>query len=57
MILESTIYLLGFTLCVAILAVLCIRIVARNSDLRRKADRLEIAFERAQSRRLKGAIT
>ncbi len=56
MILGSTFYLLGIALCVAILAALCIRIVAHHSGRRRRAERLEIAFERAQSRRLNGMI-
>ncbi len=57
MILGSMIQLLAIVLAAAFLVALCISMITRHSDRRRKAERLEIVFVRAQSRRLKGTIT
>ncbi len=57
MILGSMIQLLAIVLAAAFLVALCISMITRHSDRRRKAERLEIVFEHAQSRRLKGTIT
>ena len=56
MILGSMIQLLAIVLGAAILVALCMQMNSRHSHRRRKAERLEMAFERAQSRRLKGEI-
>ncbi len=56
MIFGSMIQLLAIVLGAAILVALCMRMISRYSLRRRKAERLEVAFERAQSRRLKGEV-
>ncbi len=56
MILGSMIQLLAIVLGAAILVAFCMQMISRCSLHRRKAERLEVAFERAQSRRLKGEI-
>ncbi len=56
MILGSMVQLLAIVLGAAVLVALCVQLISRCSLRRRKAERLEVAFERAQSRRLKGEI-
>ncbi len=56
MIFGSMVQLLAIVLGAAVLVALCMQMISRYSLHRRKAERLEVAFERAQSRRLKGEI-
>ncbi len=56
MILGSMVQLLAIVFGAAVLATLCMQIISRYSLRRHKAERLEVAFERAQSRRLKDEI-
>ncbi len=56
MILGLMVQLLAIVLGAAVLVALCVQLISRCSLGRRKAERLEVAFERAQSRRLKGEI-
>ncbi len=56
MILGSLVQHLAIVLGAAVLVALCMQMISRYSLHRRKAERLELAFERAQSRRLKGEM-
>ncbi len=56
MILGSMFQLLAIALGAAVLVALCMQMISRFSLRRRRAERLEAAFERAQSIRLKDEI-
>ena len=56
MILGSMVQHLAIVLGAAVLVTLCMQMISRYSLRRRKAERLEVAFGRAQSRRLKDEI-
>ncbi len=56
MILGSMVQFLAIVLGAVVLVALCMQMISRYSLHRRKAVRLEVAFERAQSRRLKGEM-